>query len=116
MTPRGDAAVLEGLVQACEADLARVAPARAEAAPLAEAVGGDLGFRWAVVDLRALVAAPPDDDTVRERYGELVDRYRDDPDRLATLRTIGDEIRRLEQAGVLPSALVVRSPRRRDRA
>jgi len=63
--------------------------------------------------LRALLAAPPQDDSVRELYGELVDRYRDEPDSLAKLRPIGDEIRKLEADGKLPSTLVVRAPRAR---
>jgi hypothetical protein len=63
--------------------------------------------------LRALLESPPEDDSVRELYGELVDRYRDDEASLALLRPIGDEIRKLEAEGRLPSALVVRSPRRR---
>ena len=63
--------------------------------------------------LRALLDAPPEDDSVRELYGELVDRYRDDDASLAQLRPFGDEIRRLEAEGRLPSTLVVRSPRRR---
>ncbi len=63
--------------------------------------------------LRALLDAPPDDDSVRELYGELVDRYRDDPASLARLRPLGDEIRQLEAEGRLPSTLVVRSERRK---
>ena len=63
--------------------------------------------------LRALLDAPPQDDSVRELYGELVDRYRDEPDSLAKLRPIGDEIRELEADGRLPSTLVVRSERRK---
>ena len=63
--------------------------------------------------LRALLDAPPEDDSVRELYGELVDRYRDDPDSLAQLRPIGDQIRKLEADGKLPSTLVVRSDRRK---
>ena len=63
--------------------------------------------------LRALLEAPPEDDSVRELYGELVDRYRDDEASLALLRPIGDEIRKLEAEGRLPSALVVRSDRRK---
>jgi hypothetical protein len=66
--------------------------------------------------LRALLVAPPEDDSVRELYGELVDRYRDDPVSLARLKPLGDEIRRLEAEGRLPSALVVRSPRARGPA
>ena len=63
--------------------------------------------------LRALLESPPKDDSVRELYGKLVDRYREDEASLALLRPLGDEIRRLEAEGRLPSALVVRSPRRR---
>jgi hypothetical protein len=63
--------------------------------------------------LRALLASPPDDDSIRELYGELVDRYREDPSSLEKLRPLGDEIRRLEAEGQLPSTLVVRSDRRR---
>lgn len=63
--------------------------------------------------LRALLDEPPQDDSVRELYGELVDRYRDEPASLAKLRPLGDEIRQLEADGRLPSTLVVRSPRRR---
>ena len=63
--------------------------------------------------LRALLESPPDDDSVRELYGELVDRYRDDEISLALLRPIGDQIRKLEAEGRLPSTLVVRSDRRK---
>ncbi len=63
--------------------------------------------------VRALIADPPDGDAVREAYGELVDRYRDDPDCLAKLRLLGDEIRQLEAEGALPSAMVARSDRRK---
>ena len=64
-------------------------------------------------ELRRLMAAPPDDDAVRELYCELVDRFRDDAEALAILRPIGDEIRRLEASGALPSTLVARSERRK---
>jgi hypothetical protein len=63
--------------------------------------------------LRALLESPPEDDSVRELYGELVDRYRDDASALAQLKAFGDEIRRLEADGRLPSTLVVRSDRRK---
>jgi hypothetical protein len=70
----------------------------------------------AIDELRAALATPPDDDSIRERYGELVDRHRDDAAAMDLLRALGDEIRALEQAGVLPSSLVVRAPRKpRDR-
>ena len=63
--------------------------------------------------LRALIANPPDDDSVRELYGELCDRYRDDQASLAQLKPLGEEIRKLESEGKLPSTLVARSDRRR---
>ena len=59
-------------------------------------------------ELRALIAAPPDADAVRELYCELVDRYRDDTEALAV-------IRRLETEGTLPSTLVARSERRKKK-
>jgi hypothetical protein len=64
-------------------------------------------------ELRRLIVAPPDDDAVRELYCELVDRFRDDPEALAIIQPIGEEIRRLEAAGALPSTLVARSERRK---
>ena len=64
-------------------------------------------------ELRRLMAAPPDDDAVRELYCELVDRFRDDAEALAILKPLGEEIRRLEAEGALPSTLVARSERRR---
>jgi hypothetical protein len=109
----GDAASrLFALVERCEADAAQVAPARADGDALADLVGGDLALRWRVAVVRAVIADPPDGDAVREAYGELVDRYRDEPARLAMLRPLGEEIRRLEAEGTLPSALVARSDRR----
>lgn len=110
------AARLTALAARCERDPAELAAIRAEGDALALDLGGDVALRWRMAVLRALIASPPDDDAVREAYGELVDRYRDDPPRLAALRTLGDEIRRLESEGALPSTLVVRSdrgPRRR---
>lgn len=63
-------------------------------------------------ELRKLMAAPPDADAVRELYCEIVDRYRDDAEALAIIKPLGDEIRRLEKDGTLPSTLVARSDRR----
>ncbi|MEJ7598915.1 MAG: hypothetical protein WKG01_13485 [Kofleriaceae bacterium] len=90
-----------------------VLAARDEGDALAIDVGGDVALRWRIAVVTAIMAAPPDGDAVRELYGELVDRYRDDPVRLAVLRPIGDEIRRREADGTLPSAMVARSERRR---
>lgn len=86
---------------------------REEGDRLAVEVEGELAFEWRLCVVRATMAAPPDGDAVRELYGELVDRYRGEPERLAQLRAIGDEIRRLETEGALPSTLVARSDRRK---
>ena len=64
-------------------------------------------------ELKKLIEAPPDADAVRELYCEIVDRYRDDDEALAIIRPLGDEIRRLEREGTLPSTLVARSERRK---
>ncbi len=73
----------------------------------------DADLQSEIARVRALIANPPDGDAVREAYGELVDRYRDDPEQLAQLRALGDEIRKLEAEGTLPSAMVARSDRRK---
>ena len=104
---------LTALLGRCEADLSCVAAERAAGDALAGEVGGALELRWRLAVLRAVMAEPPDADIVHELYGELVDRYRDDPTSLALVRTLGDEIRKRERDGTLPSALVVRSDRRK---
>jgi len=103
---------LAAIVDRCRVDLAEVARHRAAGDALAIEIEGDLAFEWRVLVLRAVISSPPDGDAVREVYGEAVDRYRDDPKRLAALKPLGDEIRRLEAAGTLPSAMVARSDRR----
>lgn len=75
----------------------------------------DAALRWRIAVVRAVIAAPPDGDAVRELYGALVDHYRDQPARLEVLRPLGAEIRRLEADGVLASSLVARSDRRPHR-
>ena len=101
------------LVEQAERSPAAAIAARGEGDALALAVEGDLALRWRLAIVRALMADPPNGDAVRECYGELVDRYRDDPPRLAQLKAIGDEIRAREASGELPSAMVARSDRRR---
>lgn len=109
----GDSASrLAALVERCERDAAAAGSARGEGDALAETVGGELALRWRIATVRGVIAAPPDADAVREAYGELVDRYRGDPDGLARLRALGEEIRRLEAEGTLPRAMVARSERR----
>lgn len=73
-------------------------------------------LRAEIADLRAALADPPDDDSIRERYGALLDDHRDDTAAMDLLRPLGDEIRTAEADGRLPSSLVVRSPRRGPRA
>lgn len=108
-----DRTELSELVARCEADPGAIAGSRAAGDRLAGELGGELALRWWIAVLRGVIASPPDGDAVRELYGELVDRYRDDAAALARLRPIGDEIRRLEAAGQLPSTLVARSDRRK---
>lgn len=105
-------AILTALVERSERDPAGTAEDRAAGDALADEVGGPLALRWRIAVVRGVIAAPPDGDAVREAYGELVDRYRAEPERLAQLRALGDEIRRLEAEGALPSTLVARSDRR----
>lgn len=104
---------LSALVEQGEADPGSITVARAEGDALAIELEGELALRWRILVVKALIAHPPDGDAVRECYGELVDRYRDAPAQLAQLRPIGDEIRKLEASGALPSAMVARSNRRK---
>jgi hypothetical protein len=112
---------LTALAARIEADPAALAEVRAGGDALADEVDGaaapderdrDAALRWRIAVVRAVIAEPPDGDAVRELYGELVDRYRDQPARMAALRPLGDEIRRLEADGTLASSLVARSERR----
>jgi hypothetical protein len=106
------AARLAAIVERCEASVAAVETVRTDGDALADAVGGTLELRWRIACLRAVMAAPPDADAVREAYGELVDRFRDDAAAMAELRKLGDDIHRREVEGTLPRVMVVRSSRR----
>jgi hypothetical protein len=106
---------LAALAAAIEADSAALAKVREEGDALAERVRGDTALRWRIAVVRAVMAAPPDGDAVRELYGELVDRYRDEPAAMTALRRLGDDIRRLEGEGRLARSLVARSDRRPHR-
>jgi hypothetical protein len=106
---------LAALTARCEAAPEALPEIREVAEGLAEGLGGEPAFAWWQAALRATLALPPDGDAVRELYGALVDRYRDEPARLAALRPLGDEIRRREADGSLPSTLVARSSRKRKR-
>ena len=110
---KGDSTRLAALVERCEADLGHALAHREDGDALASHVGGELALRWRIAVVRALIADPPDGDAVREAYGEIVDRYRDEPASLAVIKPLGDEIRKLEASGNLPSTLVARSDRRR---
>ena len=110
---RDAAGRLAELVARCANDPIALADERARGDALALEAGGEAALEWRVTVLRTLMAHPPDDDAVRELYGELCDRYRDDPAALQKLRPIGEEIRRLEADGTLPSTLVARSDRRK---
>jgi len=103
---------LAALVERCRGDASAIPSVRAKGDALAIEVEGELAFEWRILVVRAAMANPPDGDAVRELYGEIVDRYRDDPKKLAALRPLGDEIRKLETEGTLPSVLVARSDRR----
>jgi hypothetical protein len=103
---------LADLIARCEADAAALPDVREAGDALAAELGGELAWRWELVVMKATMANPPDADAVRELYGELVDRHRDEPARLAALKPLGDEIRRREADGSLPSTLVARSDRR----
>ena len=106
---------LTELVERCAKDAAAIAASRAEGDALAIEVGGNVALAWRVSVLRYVMTNPSDDDAVRELYGELCDRYRDDPDGLKALKPLGEEIRKLEAEGTLPSTLVARSDRRSRR-
>jgi hypothetical protein len=82
----------------------------------ARALGGELMFRWQIHHLRWFLHAAGEHteggDDAREIYGSLLDEYRDDEARLAIVQRFGEELQRLEAAGDLPRAMVVRRKRR----
>lgn len=112
MTPDAASRLL-ALVERCESAPGDLAALRVDGDALADDLGGPLALRWGIAVVRAVMAAPADGDAVREAYGELVDRWRHAPEHLATLRPLGDDIRRLEADGTLPSTLVARARRPR---
>ena len=114
------AAVLHNLVAVCERDPSELVSHRATASALAAELGGDAAFEWHLCELRAAISdqslVPVADESarsewLRERYGELLDRHRADDARISQLRSLGERLRALEEAGVLPSTLVVRTRR-----
>jgi hypothetical protein len=109
--PADAIARLTALVQSVDSDPSTLD--RDTGDKLAEQVGGELALRWRMGVVKALMASPPDPDAVREAYGELVDRYRDDAAALAQIKPLGDQIKRRESDGSLPSTMVARSSRRK---
>jgi hypothetical protein len=110
-----DAERLATLVARGEADPRAIAGSREvrdTGDALAEQVGGALALRWRIAVLRSCIGSPQDADEVRELYGEMVDRYRDDPAALRELRALGDDIRARESSGSLARTMVARSERR----
>ncbi len=99
------------LVAQCEHNLVAVASAQERGNQLAAQLGGDVGFRWHLVYLRWLITHPPNADSIRETYGELLDLHRNAPERVTVLRKLGEHIRFLEDSGALPAAMVARTPR-----
>lgn len=72
-------------------------------------------FNAGLAALRLLLADPPQDDTVAERYNELLAAARGDEARLAALRPLGEELRALQASGDLPRTMIARAPRRPTR-
>ena len=95
------------------ADPSEVHDLRERGDQLAVVVGGRDAVRWGICVVYSVIANPSDGDAVREAYGELVDRYRNDEAAMALLRPVGEQIRKLEAEGKLPSVMVARSDRRK---
>ncbi|MCE9579911.1 MAG: hypothetical protein K8W52_42735 [Deltaproteobacteria bacterium] len=104
---------LDLYLSACEASSELALDEADRITSLADSVGGEPLFRWQVALLAAYLDHIPDDeDWVRERYSELLDGYRDQPERLTRLYELGARIRAMEATGELPQAMVVRPARR----
>jgi hypothetical protein len=73
------------------------------------------GFSARLAALRALLADPPEDDTIAERYNELLEAARGDDAQLAEVRALGAELRALQASGDLPRTMIARAPRRPTR-
>jgi hypothetical protein len=110
---------LRALVVSAEGGDAGAAAALAADAPaLARLRQTDpaLGFRAALVALAHVLAHPTTypDETARERYSALLDEFGRDPDHMARLKPLGEQLHALEREGVLPRSMVVRSRRRKE--
>jgi hypothetical protein len=81
---------------------------------LARSAGGPLWLRYRLAWLWAALGerADSDDDTVRERYSELLEEYAGDESSLSDIRRLGDAMDRASRRGEFPRALVRRGPTR----
>lgn len=81
----------------------------------ADASDEPVDFDAGLAALRLLLADPPQDDTIAERYNELLAAARGDEARLTALRPLGEELRALQASGDLPRTMIARAPRRPTR-
>lgn len=82
----------------------------ADLADPAAAPSDDFPARLAA--LRELLRDPPQDDTVAERYNELVDAARGDTGRTEAVRWLGEQLRAMQERDELPRTMIARAPRR----
>ena len=113
MTRTDAAEQLRSLVEAGEREAGSALAQLPGGDRLAAEVGGELAFRWRLVALRALLQDPPDDDSVAERYGELLEDARQDPARLQLARPLGEALRALQAVGKVPRVMLARTRRHR---
>lgn len=99
-----------------DADAAPEAADEPEAANAPEAAGDatndDADFPARLAALRELLRDPPQDDTVAERYNELLEAARGDVGRLEAIRWLGEQLRAMQDRGELPRTMIARAPRR----
>lgn len=74
----------------------------------------ELWLRYSLAWLRAAMEERRDeeDDTIRERYSELLEEFADSEDALTDIRNLGQMIKGAASRGQLPRALVRRGPTR----
>lgn len=76
---------------------------------------GDDDFPTRLAALRDLLRDPPQDDTVAERYNELLELARGNISRLEAVRWLGEQLRAMQDRGELPRTMIARAPRRPTR-
>jgi hypothetical protein len=69
-------------------------------------------FPARLATLRELLRDPPQDDTVAERYNELLELARGDTSRTEAVRWLGEQLRAMQERGDLPRTMIARAPRR----